>query len=295
MSRTVTTRASIDEAAVATVQALISAAITADGVSPLNERATLQLEEPGTHLVVTGEASAPSTIVAYGQVDPSDATVQLVVHPAHRRQGIGRALHDHIALELPQARFWAFGNLPAARALAAATHQAVVRELLILERPLTDLPAAQARPGILIRPYTSVDADAVVAVNAAAFSDHPEQGAMDRADFERRLVLPSDIIVAVDGDSGEVIGFHWTKQHGDGLGEVYVIGVTPTAAGRGLGRTLLWAGLAHLAQTGCQRVILYVEGDNTPAVRLYQSSGFRTVHTDALYASPPQPSEGEIP
>ena len=29
-----------------------------------------------------------------------------------------------------------------------------------------------------------------------------------------------------------MVGFHWTKQHGDQLGEVYVLGVVPTAAGR---------------------------------------------------------------
>ena len=41
--------------------------------------------------------------------------------------------------------------------------------------------------------------------------------------------------------------------------------------------------LAHLAAGGNTRVILYVDAGNTPAVALYERSGFRIVHTDTLY------------
>ncbi|MFP5283522.1 MAG: GNAT family N-acetyltransferase, partial [Actinomycetes bacterium] len=80
-----------------------------------------------------------------------------------------------------------------------------------------------------------------------------------------------------------LLGFHWTKEHGDGLGEVYVLGVDPEAGGGGLGRALLTAGLHHLADRGNTTVQLYVEADSR-AVRLYTAHGFTVASRDVMYA-----------
>jgi mycothiol synthase len=63
-------------------------------------------------------------------------------------------------------------------------------------------------------------------------------------------------------------------------GEIYVVGVVPTAQGEGLGRLLTAVGLAHLAGRGVGTAVLYVDGDNVPAVRTYERAGFtrRAVH-----------------
>jgi len=39
----------------------------------------------------------------------------------------------------------------------------------------------------------------------------------------------------------DLVGFHWTKVHPDGVGEVYVVGVHPDAQGGGLGTALTLA------------------------------------------------------
>jgi mycothiol synthase len=73
------------------------------------------------------------------------------------------------------------------------------------------------------------------------------------------------------------------KLHPDHLGEVYVLGIAPAAQGLGLGKALLLRGLHHLAGRGCTDVLLYVEGDNTAARRLYETAGFAEYDVDVQW------------
>jgi mycothiol synthase len=142
---------------------------------------------------------------------------------------------------------------------------------------------------VTIQGFTAADTEALLAVNAAAFAHHPDQGHMTTEDFRERTSEPwfdpEGLFVAKD-QAGQLLGFHWTKVHSDEdppYGEVYVVAVNPRAAGRGLGRVLTDVGLRHLAGTGVERVILYVDGDNEPAIALYSGFGFHDVRTEAQY------------
>ena len=75
------------------------------------------------------------------------------------------------------------------------------------------------------------------------------------------------------------------------IGEVYVLGVDPAAGIRGLGTPLTAAGLDYLAGRGLDTVMLYVEGDNDRARRLYERFGFNTVLTNAVYSRPAAPTQ----
>jgi len=282
--------ASLDAAAIAAVQRLVSETTAYDLVAPLNEAALLALNhDTVTHYLATTDAR----IVGYAQHDPLVGTAQLCVHPDARGAGIGTALCTAVLTDAPTSELWAFGNLPAALAIATKFSYSSVRELLILDRPLTlDEPLAPVPDGVTIRGFEPADEPALLAINAAAFADHPEQGEMDHANFTERTEQewydPADLLVAVDG-AGTMLGFHWTKRHDARLGEVYVIATAPDAAGRGLGSALLTAGLAHLAATGCRQVILYVESDNA-ALRLYRRHGFVVARSDVVYAPPERQS-----
>ena len=46
-----------------------------------------------------------------------------------------------------------------------------------------------------------------------------------------------------------------------------------------------YAGLDHLASRGLTTVVLYVDGDNTAAVRTYAAQGFVRAATDVMLAS----------
>ncbi len=278
--------ASLGAATVDAVRRLAEEVTAYDLVAPLNEVALLALHHDR---VAHYLARVGTEIVGYAQHDRGADTAQLCVHPDARGAGIGTALATAVLADAPGSELWAFGNLPAAQAIATGFSYVNVRELLILERPLTlDEPQAPLPEGVTIRGFEPADEPALLAINAAAFSDHPEQGGMDHANFiertEQDWYHPADLLVAVD-TTGTMLGFHWTKRHDARLGEVYVIATAPEASGKGLGGALLTAGLAHLAATGCRQVILYVESDN-PALRLYRRHGFVVARSDVVYAPP---------
>jgi mycothiol synthase len=264
------------------VLSLAARAAAADGVEPLNEEARFALRDgSGEHHL----AFEDGELLGYLHWQPAFGTAQLVVDPGHRRQGHGRALLGQLP---PEAGVWAFGDLESARGFAAALGLRPRRELLVMARPLADATPPPAPGGVVLRGYEPRDADALLALNAAAFAHHPEQGALDAAGLAARTAEawfdPAGLILAEDGAG--LLGFHWTKRQDAATGEVYVIGVHPRGQGRGLGRLLLDAGLAHLAAAGCRRVLLYVDSAETIAVEMYASGGFDVVHRDVLYAPP---------
>jgi mycothiol synthase len=214
-------------------------------------------------------------------------------------------------------RVWAHGDLESARGFARAAGLRPVRELLFLARPLVpagspsgvpggspaeapELPEAPA--GYRLRTFRpGTDDDAWLRVNARAFATHPEQGRMSLDDLRARqaepwfdpegffLLVPEDASGGADG--ADPAAFLWTKtepDQPDGArdGEIYALGVDPDHQGRGLGRLLTAVGLTHLARTGATRAVLYVEGDNVPALATYERAGFTRAAVHVQYARP---------
>ncbi|MFP5347019.1 MAG: mycothiol synthase [Actinomycetes bacterium] len=301
---------SLPAGVVAAVLLLVEAAEAEDGVRPVNEAAELRLRAsdvvaPGVvHLLHGGagrggaaidvDGDDPGELRGYAQVSGTagdQPEVELAVHPAHRRKGVGTALlqtaGDVVAGQV--LRGWAHGNLPAAQALAASQGYEAVRGLLRMRLDDTSaLPDLVVPDGVRIRGFEpGRDEQAWLAVNARAFSSHPEQGRWTAADLSARMVEPwfepAGFLLAEDVATGQLLGFHWTKVEGD-VGEVYVVGVDPAAQGRRLGSVLTLAGLHHLRDRGMRVVDLYVESDNAPALTVYRRLGFTAAAEDVMYA-----------
>lgn len=230
--------------------------------------------------------------------DPAD----LVVHPDFRGRGIGTALAT--AILDASGRIWAHANLPAARALARRLNLDSVRELLQLRRSPVGSWPVEMPDGVRLRTFqVGRDEEQFLGVNARAFSWHPEQGRLSRADLDAEEAGdwfdPEGFFLAVDG-TDTVLGFHQTRVHREDptpplgglpgvsgpVGEVYVLGVDPRSPIRGLGGPLTAAGLNHLQAKGLDTVMLYVESDNEPALKLYHRFGFETYQSDVVYARP---------
>jgi mycothiol synthase len=213
-------------------------------------------------------------------------------------------------------RIWAHGDLPAAVALAAAAEFTRVRSLFQMRRSLAEpLPEPRLPDGITLRNFVpGRDEDEWLAVNAAAFADHSEQGGWTRDELEHREAQPwfdpASFFLAIR--AGRLAGFHWAKIHepssggaesgagGGGqtgpsgaerTGEVYVVGVHPAEQGTGLGRALTLAGLHYLRGREIPSVMLYVDDENTAATRLYASLGFAHTGTDVMYEHAASPAE----
>lgn len=236
----------------------------------------------------------------YARLDGGQA--ELVIAPAARRQGFGAQLLtavEQLAGDRPLS-VWAHGDLAAARALAGSRGYARERVLLQMRRDLAGIdpdPRPALPDGVQVQPFVvGRDETAWLAVNAAAFAGHPEQGSWTADDVALREAEawfdPAGFLLAWRGDpasGGELLGFHWTKVHPPGdvdtvaVGEIYVLGVAPAAQGLHLGRALTDLGLAHLRSRGLADVLLYVEEDNTAAVRLYESRGFRRYSVDVAW------------
>ena len=280
------------------VRRVVEAATAYDGTSPLDEAALLSLRHDGiagsTLWVAT--AGTDRDVAGFAWASPAvtdgdrPVEVNLVVDPACRGKGVGRALVDRVldAAGPGALSAWSHGNHPAASGLAERFGFERVRDLWVMRRSLAGpLPAAGTPDGCVVRAFEpGRDEDAFLQVNAAAFVDHPEQGRMTRSDLAQRMAEPwfdpAGFFLA-ESDDGELLGYHWTKTHGHGeeaYGEVYVVGVAPGAQGLGLGKVLTLTGLHHLRGRGLAEVILYVEADNAPAVAVYSGLGFTHAAAD---------------
>ncbi|HEY6665971.1 MAG TPA: mycothiol synthase [Propionibacteriaceae bacterium] len=280
----------LSEAEITSVLRLRTDAEAVDHLVALNEAAVLRLRRPHPttrHLLVSEDGD----LVGYAQLELGTewSAGQLVVSPSHRREGVGTQLLRRLIMESSTPlRVWAMGDTPAARALALGVGMVRQRELLIMERRLDEkLPKPAIPPGVQIRTFVpGQDEQEWLRVNAAAFASHPEQALIDLDDLNDRMAESwfdaRGFFVATK--DGSMIGFHWTKQHQDQLGEVYVLGIAPWAARRGLGKALLLTGLRWLQQQGNSRVKLYVESDHQAAIELYLTYGFATASRDVMYA-----------
>ncbi len=305
---------------IAAVSELLDVATAVDGHRPLGEHQWLDLVHGGREGFAGLVAWEPGHghPVGYAQLTREDTprdesghhstwALEYVVDPHHRETGpgIGQTLVD-AAIEVVRSEggghvhLWVPKPTEEHDRVAAAVGLSRGRELRQLRRPL---PLGR-RSDLAVRPFVPAEDEAAwLEVNNRAFKWHPEQGGWDLDVLRHRESQswfdPQGFLL--HERDGKLAGFCWTKVHDHqvpALGEIYVVAVDPGFQGLGLGRSLVLAGLDWLADRGIETAMLYVDADNEPALRLYESLGFTVDHVDRAYVADirprtDQPSTGQ--
>lgn len=118
-----------------------------------------------------------------------------------------------------------------------------------------------------LRPAATADLDRLLAIERA----WPTTPGWSRAQFEAELGR-----LWVAEEEGRVVGYAGFSCVPPEA-QVTTIAVDPAAARRGLGRALLKALIERARASGCALLQLEVGARNAPALKLYESEGFRVV------------------
>ena len=156
-----------------------------------------------------------------------------------------------------------------------------MRHILKIHRSLNE-PIPHSAHSFTIRTFNpATDKTQWLELNNTIFARHPDQGNWALADLENRMAehwFDADGFFLVV-DNTTIIGFCWTKIHDefvnqDPIGELYVVGVHPEHAQKGIGRAVSIAAMNYLVGKGLKNSMLYVDADNEKGLALYKSLGF---------------------
>ncbi len=275
---------------------LAAACLVSDGGLPsVTDEAFVQERFlPAAPGVALGAFDTVGTLLAATAIQPDPRTkkprglIAGMVHPDHRRQGIGarllrwsvdqgRSLLMKLAPDDPPRLVIATEGLTAD---AARLYQrfGFTQEFAedVMRRDLRQrLAEAPLPPGITLMPWTPELTESFFAAYSASFQDRPGFPGWS-------LDLWRDWAIADDGFYPEA---SFLARHGDlptgfiicDTGWVTQMGVIPAYRGRGLGAALLTKSLRCLRDAGQEEALLDVNVNNPVAARLYTRLGFEPV------------------
>lgn len=220
---------------------------------------------------------------AYLQYGP-EIEIYGMVHPAHRRKGVGTALLE--AAKKVRQQEGTGGLLlvcdsasPAGKAFA----QAAGGQYSFSEHRMALDPASIQRPRVQaqqvdFRRAEVAEAPLVAHLVAQAFGDPEEEMAV----WVATDILTDNQRFFIGFVQGEPIGSLRTVSFGEQI-DIATFGVLPAYRGKGYGRQMLLAIVDLLLQERWPSIALDVETKNDNALGLYESCGFRTTRTYDYY------------
>jgi ribosomal protein S18 acetylase RimI-like enzyme len=125
---------------------------------------------------------------------------------------------------------------------------------------------------------------AAVELEKACFSAYP----LNKRQLQYLQQRTSAVFLVAD-QKGAVVGegIGLVRQHKRALsGRIYSLAVDPDRRGRKIGRQLLEAMIVELSTRGVRKIYLEVEQHNTPAIALYERTGFRHIGVLPDYFGP---------
>jgi mycothiol synthase len=244
----------------------------------------------------SGEIAAYSMVALF--TDPnSRVSVEVAVHPSFRKRGIGSGLYnlaDQRArqLQVPHITTPLYlrpgETRPESRGFLA--HRGFFPSSSYWQMRLDRL-AAQPAPhwpeGFGFRAITDIEPDTErwAELIREAFLE-PSAGPKIAAQLSETGSSPEGYFFAVEERTGLEVGTGRARidtMGGRPLGYVGTVGVLPEYRNRGLGTALISQTLRYLASQGLDTAVLFVEGDNLGARRLYEKLGWQSIYQTVHY------------
>ncbi|MFE5797999.1 GNAT family N-acetyltransferase [Streptomyces sp. NPDC056503] len=215
-------------------------------------------------------------------------------------RGRGRGTVAALAAE-EVLRGWGCSDVTISVPAEATAALALARALGYTERSRNMLKelagdASAPPPGIVVRSMTEEEFTAWETGAKEAFARSwtdrgvPEEQARAKAEASHRELLPQGLAspgtaIHVAVADGRVVGHVWTGvrelEPGVSAGYVYDIEVGAERRGEGYGRALMLVAERVTREAGERLLGLHVFAGNTPALRLYESLGYRTTHVNS--------------
>jgi len=162
-----------------------------------------------------------------------------------------------------------------------------VRELWLLKQEISELALNSStflsENGFQLRSFILGEDDGTwLSLNAQSFKDHPEQGSWSYQTFLEKVnegwFDPERFLLCFD-DVGQIAGCVWNKEHPiegrNRVGELFLLYVSPSHRGCGLGRSLAEKSLEMMITDEISTAIAYTDANNLRAIALYRSLGFQ--------------------
>jgi ribosomal protein S18 acetylase RimI-like enzyme len=215
--------------------------------------------------------------------DPVPETC-VMVDPDYRRRGIGRMLIGEVRAECGRR------GLPGCLLVTDTASRSAEPFLAALDIPYrssefrleldrtADVPERPRTESLTMRPATGEDRETLVHILSAAFAES-EKIAGATVDSGLMEKLRHFYIAELDGEPiGALRAGEW-----DGFGDITAFGVLPEHQRKGYGRQMLLDSVELLTAEGITRIRLEVETDNSGALGLYESCGFRVQREYGYY------------
>ncbi len=224
------------------------------------------------------------TLVGYAPLDPFGPSCELtaIVHPAHCRQGLARALVASATAEtrrrgLTELLLVNVRESASGRAFAAAHGLTLASGEYHLALTTSTPPTIPPGPW-RVRQAGPADLDALVALLVASFATPDDEA---RTWTAENLTRPGarEYVAELDGT---IVGKLAILPEDGGI-YLRAFGVLPAHRGRGHGRHLLAATIATLHAAGHRHFSLDVATTNRNALGLYESCGFRVITAYEYY------------
>ena len=281
----------LDEADLPAVAELARACLAADGGQPFaaDPGFLRGCYLSGAENLAGFDGSALVCVTALRRPSPDAPAVTTgLVHPAWRRQGIGRHAFDWAAARAGDA-----GIRAESEALGAGAHALYLSRGLaqVFAENVMELPASAAVPavrgpaGLVLSAWGDADPARFHAVYAAAFRDRPGfpgwpperwiEWLSDDEDFRAPWTL---LATLDDVDAGFIAAAAG--------GWIVQVGVVPAARGRAIGALLVAEAVRLMRAAGEARITLNVNVNNPHAIALYERLGFVRAGRRARYQRP---------